>query len=291
MIDTQALQKRIQSWLKHRYRLLVVDDASYQQTWYITFSMGRMLAYIVLILGSFWLFNTVLIVFTPIREYIPGYTDPQLNAKQSALLNRMELLERTIASRDSFIQNLRSVSGYVPADSEAIRKKIAEKKTEIPEKEIATGNTAKIGMTVPANKTLPVTVTRINNRLPFMTRIWPLNGIVTKKFDISENHFAVDLAARENASVLSMADGVVILAEFSAQTGYVIGIQHAAGLVSFYKHNGVLFKKVGAFVQAGEAIALVGNSGENSTGPHLHFEVWQHGQPVDPETFLTHTEN
>lgn len=270
---------------------MVVDDASYQQTWYITFSMGRMLAYIVLILGSFWLFNTVLIVFTPIREYIPGYTDPQLNAKQSALLNRMELLERTIASRDSFIQNLRSVSGYVPADSEAIRKKIAEKKTEIPEKEIATGNTAKIGMTVPANKTLPVTVTRINNRLPFMTRIWPLNGIVTKKFDISENHFAVDLAARENASVLSMADGVVILAEFSAQTGYVIGIQHAAGLVSFYKHNGVLFKKVGAFVQAGEAIALVGNSGENSTGPHLHFEVWQHGQPVDPETFLTHTEN
>jgi murein DD-endopeptidase MepM/ murein hydrolase activator NlpD len=280
---------RIKAWLLHRYRLLVVDDATYQQTVYFVFTRRRVLGVIGIVIGTMLLINTAIIVFTPVREWIPGYTDPQLKAKQTALNNRMELLERMVASRDSFIQTLKAVSGYVPADSEAIKSKISERKTDNARPDAALAQAPAKPAPQAPQRVLPIAVAQHN--LMAWAQVWPLEGLVTRKFSPGENHFAVDLAARENAPVLCIADGVVILAEYSAQTGYVIGVQHAAGLVSFYKHNGALFKKAGAYVQAGEALALVGNSGENSTGPHLHFEVWQNGQPVDPQLFLKHTEN
>lgn len=290
MNGAPTTSERLKTWLQHRFRLLVVDDATYQQTAMFTFTRRRVIGVITIFLGSMLLVNTALIVFTPVREWIPGYTDPQLKAKQAALNNRMEQLERNIAIRDSFIQSLKAVSGYVAADSEAIKNKLAVKAQEKLRPESALPpTTAALAAPALTQRLLPVSLPKSSGMN--WLRVWPLEGLVTRKYNPTENHFAVDLAAHENASVLCMADGVVIIAEYSAQTGYVIGVQHAAGLVSFYKHNGVLFKKAGAYVQAGEPIALVGNSGENSTGPHLHFEVWQNGQAQDPQVFLNHTEN
>ena len=114
----------------------------------------------------------------------------------------------------------------------------------------------------------------------------PTRGILSSVFDADKKHYGVDIAANPNQSILATLDGTVIWSTYTTETGYVIAIQHAKGLVSIYKHCGALLKNQGTPVKAGEAIALVGNSGSHSTGPHLHFELWHKGQALDPERYI-----
>ncbi|MFN7015026.1 MAG: M23 family metallopeptidase, partial [Bacteroidia bacterium] len=117
----------------------------------------------------------------------------------------------------------------------------------------------------------------------------PVNGILTSKFDI-EDHYAIDLAAKANEPIKAIADGYVIFSEYSVENGYMIAIAHSENIISIYKHNSKVFKKTGSFVYVGEPIAVVGNTGENSTGPHLHFELWIQGKPVNPLDYFTYVE-
>ncbi|MEM9023193.1 MAG: M23 family metallopeptidase, partial [Bacteroidota bacterium] len=114
----------------------------------------------------------------------------------------------------------------------------------------------------------------------------PLKGIVSAPFDARKGHHGVDVVAGENEAIKATLDGTVILATWTSETGHVIQVQHANNLVSIYKHNSVLLKKTNDKVKAGEAIAIIGESGENSTGPHLHFELWFNGQPIDPADYM-----
>ena len=115
----------------------------------------------------------------------------------------------------------------------------------------------------------------------------PVSGIVSKPFDISTNHFGIDIVAKDNEPVKAIADGTVIFSDWSQESGNVIAIQHRGNIISVYKHNSALLKKVGNFVFSGDVISIIGNSGELTTGPHLHMELWFNGNPVDPEEFIT----
>src|SRR5690606_41859668 len=115
----------------------------------------------------------------------------------------------------------------------------------------------------------------------------PLRGEVDKPFDKDEKHFGVDIVATKDEAVKCVLDGVVVFSEWTSESGYVIAIQHSRDLISIYKHNAVLLKQAGAFVRSGDPIAIVGNSGEMRNIPHLHFELWQEGIPVDPQKFIS----
>ena len=114
----------------------------------------------------------------------------------------------------------------------------------------------------------------------------PVSGYISQKFDPSIKHFAIDVVAKKNEPVRSVADGVVIFSEWSSDTGYVIILEHKQGYLSVYKHNESLNNFQGDIVQAGDVIATVGNTGEYSTGYHLHFELWNDGYPLNPEDFI-----
>lgn len=114
----------------------------------------------------------------------------------------------------------------------------------------------------------------------------PVEGIVSDNYNPREDHFGVDLVGKENEPVRSVADGVIIFASWTLDGGHVVGLQHQAGLVSVYKHNSEILKNVGSFVTGGEIIAIIGNSGELTSGPHLHFELWHNGNPVNPEEYI-----
>jgi murein DD-endopeptidase MepM/ murein hydrolase activator NlpD len=114
----------------------------------------------------------------------------------------------------------------------------------------------------------------------------PINGLVLKKFSLANKHYGVDVVAKKNEVIKSIADGTVILSSWTQDTGYVLAVQHKNSTVSFYKHNSSLLKKIGDVVTTGEAIAVIGNSGELTDGPHLHFELWYDGTPVNPEDFI-----
>jgi len=114
----------------------------------------------------------------------------------------------------------------------------------------------------------------------------PVDGVVTSEFNQELGHYGIDIAAAENTPVKTSLDGTVIMSSWTLQTGYVLAIQHTNSLISFYKHNSVLFKKVGNFVSSGEVVAAVGSSGEQTTGPHLHFELWHNGIPINPRDHI-----
>ena len=114
-----------------------------------------------------------------------------------------------------------------------------------------------------------------------------MDGIVTRKFSTAIDHYGVDIVSKSNEPVKAAADGTVIFADWSQESGNVIAIQHRGNIVSVYKHNSALLKKVGNFVNSGEVIAIIGNTGELTTGPHLHFELWYNGNPVNPEEFIS----
>ena len=114
----------------------------------------------------------------------------------------------------------------------------------------------------------------------------PVKGIVTSSFDASKNHFGTDIVANPNQVVFACLDGTVISSTWSSEYGYVIQIQHEGNLISAYKHNSELLKKAGTVVKAGESIAIIGNSGELTTGPHLHFELWYAGKALNPEDYI-----
>jgi murein DD-endopeptidase MepM/ murein hydrolase activator NlpD len=122
-----------------------------------------------------------------------------------------------------------------------------------------------------------------NEVLMFFT---PVSGVITDGFDAQKKHFGIDLVAKEKTRISAVLEGVVVVSNWTSETGYVIGIQHKNDYLSFYKHNSVLLKSVGDFVNTGDPIAIIGNSGELSSGPHLHFELWQKGIPVNPEDYI-----
>ncbi len=115
----------------------------------------------------------------------------------------------------------------------------------------------------------------------------PIQGVVTTEFSLRDEHYGVDIVSRVNEPVKSVADGTVILSDWTQESGNVIAIQHRGNMISVYKHNSALLKKVGTFVDSGEVIAIIGNTGEFTTGPHLHFEMWYNGHPVDPSEFIS----
>jgi murein DD-endopeptidase MepM/ murein hydrolase activator NlpD len=114
----------------------------------------------------------------------------------------------------------------------------------------------------------------------------PVNGVITAKFDQKMLHYGVDIVAKTGSTIQAVAVGKVIMADWTKESGNVIIIQHKGSLISVYKHNSSLMKKVGSFVKAGEAIAVIGNSGELTTGPHLHLELWLGGNPINPQRYI-----
>lgn len=115
----------------------------------------------------------------------------------------------------------------------------------------------------------------------------PIEGIVTTEFNIKQEHYGIDIVSKSNEPVKSVADGTIIFADWTQESGNVICIQHRGNIISVYKHNSALLKKVGNFVSSGDVIAIIGNTGEFTTGPHLHFEMWYNGNAMDPEEFIS----
>lgn len=233
---------------------------------------------------------TYLIAFTSLREYIPGYTDTDLRQQAYGNTLRTDSLEQELALKDLYLANIKMViSGGTPpttdngadttkdysgieftnsADDSLLRQLVAEEEQF---------NIQNLQFSA-----TPSMEGNIRNLFFFA----PIKGDVTSDFDPRDKHFAVDVVAKENEPIKATLDGTVILSTWTYDAGNVIGIQHSSNLTSFYKHCSVLLKKPGETVKAGEVIAVVGNSGELTTGPHLHFELWFNGRPVNPKDYI-----
>ena len=285
-MSEKAPRKLLQK-LTHKYRMVLLNEDTFEEVGNLRLTRLNLIAIVGIALILLVSVTYVLIAFTNIRELIPGYPDAAM--RQQIRINAMKLdsLAYEQSVRDQYFENLnRIISGDMPEmymnDSTGV----------IESGEINFGrssNDSLLRQQVEAEEQFRLSVLNDNQEskkfydLHFFT---PVEGIITGSFSPADGHFGVDLVAEPDAVVKATLDGTVTMSTWTLETGYVIQIQHDYEIISVYKHNASLFKTAGEKVAAGDAIAIVGNSGELTTGPHLHFELWHDRVPLDPADYI-----
>jgi murein DD-endopeptidase MepM/ murein hydrolase activator NlpD len=233
-----------------------------------------------------------LVAFTPLREYIPGYADVNIREDVLHLSLKTDSLEQVLQERSDYIRNIKRVlSDSADIDTSKVTKvdtaSIKHSKSFTPPSHADSILRTEVESQNPYNVAPSGTANKSGNGLNDYFFFAPLKGIITNGFNPASTHYGVDIASKENEAVKAVLDGTIILSTWTLATGNVIIIQHKDNIISVYEHNSVLMKKIGDNVQAGDVIAIVGNSGELTTGPHLHFELWYQGSPVNPIDYIT----
>ncbi len=285
-MNRKELRKKIFQMLKDHYRLIIYNDSTIQTVFSIKLTPIK-----VLTLGSLGailliLLTTVIIAYTPLRENIPGY--PSAKVRQQILHNYIlvDSLENEINVRDNYFLKIKTIfQGETPVDETANTN--TELKVAAPK--FKSYNADSIFKDKLLEEKSNLSLQQNSKRLPSIANIHfftPLRGLITNKFNPKTDHLAVDIVGKQNARISNVLDGTVIFAGWTMDTGYSIFIQHENNIISVYKHNAELLKTIGEKVKSGDVIAIMGNSGELTTGPHLHFELWHNGTALDPETYI-----
>ena len=279
-------KKKLQKKLLHKYRLVVLNEDTFEERFAVkltqlnVFFLSSLAAIILVTL------TTLLIVFTPLREYIPGYSPTALQKQALELDSKTDSLLKSINMNDAYINSLKSVlRGEVSAvviNKDSIFK-AAQADTDVLELNPSKADSLLREKVRNEDKYNLFESATSDKDFVFFP---PVNGSISSGFEPNEKHFAVDIVVPTNTPVKATSDGRVLFASWTSDAGYVIIIDHGDELVSVYKHNSSLTKSQGDFVRSREVIAISGASGELSTGPHLHFELWSNGTPLNPTNFI-----
>jgi murein DD-endopeptidase MepM/ murein hydrolase activator NlpD len=296
-MDDSAKEKN--SWLKrltNKYRLVILNDESFEEI--SSFRLSRFNVYIFLstlfILLVFLI--TSALIFTPIKEYLPGYTGGDYRDEIINLRMRADSMERSSKATELYLNNLlQIVNGNVPVvkvDTPVVDvgsslipfdtinlKSVSEEELNL-RGEMENESSYSLGLNLALNKTPGETSPKSYYFFP------PIKGYISDEFKPKDGHYGIDIVAPEHEAIKACMDGVVLFSSWTSETGFVIAIQHHNNLISLYKHNAVLLKKDGNFVRAGDVIAIIGNTGEHTTGPHLHFEIWYNGIALNPKDYI-----
>lgn len=273
--------------LKRKFRLVIYKDEDFQPIYQTSYTKFRFL--------SIWITSGILIIamiysliaFTPIRETIPGYPTSNLKRELIKYYKLTDSIEQALSLQDQYFESFRTaILGKEPQNLERITDSLMNL--------YESGNTTpiyEIGETefYEDNDSYKYHINndkKINANISSLLFFTPVKGMVTNKFNSQESHFGTDIVASSEEVVKATLPGTVTLATWTIETGHVIQVQHDHNIVSFYKHNAELLKKEGSHVDAGEPIAIIGNSGELTTGVHLHFELWHNMIPIDPELYI-----
>jgi len=279
-------RKEIKRKLLHKYRLVILNESTFEEK--ISFKLSRLNVFVsgtlftIVLIG----FTTLLIAFTPLREYIPGYSSTKLKRQATALTYKTDSLVTVLNYTNKYLDNVRLVLRGEVENNEINRDSLFERYKLDP----ATVNLAPIQEDLKLREEVELedkyNLFERNTENLSKVLFAPLSGTISQAFDAEKKHFAVDIVAPKDTPVKAVAIGTVVFAEWTADTGYVIIVEHKDDIISVYKHNGSLSKGQGDLVVAGEVLASVGNTGELTTGPHLHFELWIKGKPINPANFM-----
>jgi len=278
--------KKFAKKLLHKYRLVILNEDTFEERFAI--KLTRLNVFVIVALSSILLISGTifLIAFTSLREYIPGYSSTALKQRATELNYKADSLQQVMNMNQQYYESIKKVltgdvkmvefnkdsiieaanndiqaSDLVPTKEDSLLRNLVDKedKYNIFESSISSSN---------------------------LVLFPPVNGTISEGYNVQEKHYAVDIVVPKDTPVKATADGTIIFAEWTAETGYVTIIEHSNELISVYKHNASLTKQQGDLVKAGEVIAMAGNTGEFTTGPHLHFELWNRGYPVNPANFI-----
>lgn len=288
MAEKNKKKKKFTTKLLDKYRMVILNEDTFEER--LSFRLTRLNVFVVLGLGAILLIigTTILIAFTPLKEYIPGYSSPELKDRAANLAYTTDSLQQVIKMNEQYLSSIKSVlTGEVETGTGALNRDsavvFADEEPDLEEVTPSRADSILRAQVAQEDKynILPTATDNMDFSL-----FPPVKGAISEPYDAKEKHYAVDIVVAKNSPVKSVADGRVIFSEWTTETGYVIIVRHDYGLLSVYKHNASLTKEQGDLVQAGEVIATAGSTGEYTTGPHLHFELWNEAVPVDPTDYI-----
>ena len=284
-------QKRtFSNWLTNRYLLIVRNEEDFSEKRTIIFNYGRL----ILLLAFIFILSmtlSVLSVNTVLKQWFdPRYAEMEANRQVLNLTLMLDSLQNEVQIKNNYIQNVKYILEGQNLDSLFSSNKVLSTSTlgdinlspalsPLDSQFRAEYESSDLGL-------VSLNFNRSEDELREIVFFTPLEGIITNNFDPKEDHFGIDIVSQENEPIKALADGVVIMASWTLDGGYVLVIQHSGNLISIYKHNSELLKSVGNFVESGEIVSIIGNTGELTSGPHLHFELWFKEQAVNPEDYV-----
>lgn len=286
MTEKESIKSKLKEKLFHKYRMVLINEVTFQEKF--TFKLNRINVFVfgglftILLIGL----TTVLIAFTPLKEYIPGYSSMKLKKQAADLIFKVDSLENVLEVNNRYIGKVKEVLigdiSTLTFDKDSVLDDLQFDKDSLP-----------INNSV-NDSLLRVEVER-EDRYSFFNEakkgvdivfFAPVTGTITEAYNANQKHYAVDVAVEMGTPVKAVSDGTVVFSEWTAATGHVIILEHTQNYISIYKHNGSLHKQQGDLVKSGEVIASSGSTGELTTGPHLHFELWSDGYHVNPVNFI-----
>lgn len=286
MVSKRKNKKKFATKLLHKYRLVILNEDTFEEK--LSFKLTRLNVFvlvtstvILLIAGT-----TFLIAFTGLREYIPGYSSATVKRQATELAYKTDSLQYSLLLNNQYYESIRKVlTGELEAG--ALNRDSLTREFQL--------DPSKVDLTPSRADSLLREKVAFEDRFNVLETAGgsmdfalfpPAKGPITEGYDLRTRHYAVDIVVAKNTPIKSAADGRVIFAEWSAATGFVIIVKHDFGLTTVYKHNSSLTKEQGDLVKEGEVIATAGSTGELSSGPHLHFELWLEGNPVNPIDYI-----
>ncbi|MFZ4463564.1 MAG: M23 family metallopeptidase [Bacteroidales bacterium] len=282
--------------LRLKYRLVIFDDETYEEKFSFKLSAYNVFFFLTSLSVLLIFITTYIIAFTSLREYIPGYSNVGFNKRVYQMQRTTDSLEDVLRQNELYFENIkRIVDGTgdfssetrlggdnevknIQTDTIHLRKSAEDSLLRLEFESAERYNLQVESSLTPESRKKAMAVTGF---------FVPLKGMITSDFDSKKRHYGVDIVAGSNEAIKATLAGTVVYADWSLEKGYVIGVQHAGNFFSLYKHNSALLKKEGDLVKAGEPIAIIGQTGELSTGPHLHFELWFNGSPINPKDYIS----
>ncbi|HQU99729.1 MAG: M23 family metallopeptidase [Bacteroidia bacterium] len=286
---SNSFRKYLASRMRTKLRLVIMKDETFEEKFALRLTPLKTFILVGVSLISLIILTTYIIAFTNLREYIPGYADVGMKRNLIYLSLKTDSLTQKIIAQEQYISNLNEVingkaGAYQGVDTNA--KALYSDSLSLP-KSAADSQLRQLIESQDQYDLDFISQQKHATGIAGFSYFTPVTGTITETFNPALKHFGIDVVAAPNEPVKSTLDGTVVFAGFTSATGYVIAVQHSGNLFSIYKHNAGLLKSVGDYVNAGDAIAIIGNSGELSQGPHLHFELWYNGSAVNPTDYMS----
>ena len=282
--------------IRHKHRFVVMDTDTFKEKFSFQLSGINLFVTIGVTIIVLIILTTVLIAFTPLREYIPGYTDTDMIEQTYVNARKIDSLEVMLSDKEWMIATMQAVlrGEQIGSDAEVGINDSTSTLEQVTKAYRHSKEDSLLRLDVEREdnryqvKTNSKQVSTSESQQPVVTHLFfaPLKGNIAAPYNAAERHYGVDITAASNTPVNAAYSGTVIFATFTGDAGYVVALQHPGGVITVYRNNSALLKHQGDVVRAGEPIAYVGNGGKHELGPYLHLEVWVNGSPVNPEEYI-----
>jgi murein DD-endopeptidase MepM/ murein hydrolase activator NlpD len=269
--------------LKNKYRFVLMSEDSFEEKLSFSISKLNLLSLLSVVIIIALSLSFALLIFSPLKEYIPGKSSSKMQRDLISIALKSDSLQNQLNIQSLYLNNISSIMkgetlDFIKKDS------VINTIQDVNFSKSKADSLLRIEVESEEKSSI-LDIKKISSEnLVFFS---PMDGYISDSFNYKTKHYAIDIVGKKGAKISSVLDGTVIISSWNPETGNVIGIQHSNNYISFYKHCSFIIKKVGEYVTIGEHIAIIGNSGELSTGPHLHFELWKNGAPLDPEDYIS----